>query len=359
MTLVRALVVATVLALTAWIGLSVLPASTTPPVVDGQETILFAESFDTFNDCNYGFGYHRPFDDGNTPPDTGPGNEWDCEHLADGGDRGAGDGAAHVVMHAGVEQYNLGWDKVTGGSWSMGDAVYLAWKMRWDDTARLPSGGVEPDLGGKNKFIIFGSGPRSSTPQSRMIMYVETPTDGGGGCMLGSKDYAKGPDPGDAGNSGFNRWATPGHFGLRGGDNDFYRGGGLKGTYWSLEPQIGIDGEDSCGKPVLMTYGSNTKAPPPGPNSAAPVNGWYKIIVKIQSGEAGKAGFTVWANNCTESKPTSTTLTAPIGVGGWGSYSNNFGAYLDQEPGIDLGYRIDDLQVSRGAFPQAWCDSGK
>jgi hypothetical protein len=316
------------LALTALLGCTLADGAGQPPASATTSEVYVSEPFDDPRAGEvYGFGFRYP-----------SGENYTVEHLPNGGDRGEGDGAAHIVQLAGREQYNFGWTvRKLPRTFSVGDAVYIAFRIRFDDDYRGSTGN---GLGGKTKMYILGGS------LGRVIVYLSMPTDGGSGCMLGAVDYSDSPDPEDSGDDRIYKWAETRFFGLSGS----WVRPPLLGHFWSIEPYVGISGEDNCGRAMLMTYGNRVKPPKPGPVGAPPVGGWYSVIIKATSGAEPKAAFTTWVNNGDERKPDGHVTGFALDVKGWSTDQSYLGAYLDQAPTQNLGFRFDDFQIS-STFP--------
>ena len=262
--------------------------------------------------------------------------QWTLTHLPSGGWNGSG--GAQVRMHAGQTQYQFGF--VTPGlnrSFTMGDAVYFRWRMRF-----LPEMRVNQAWG--NKFIMFGS--TSVTPQSRFIMYM-SPQHDSRGCTL---DFAYPSQP----------WSFPNFYGLNVSPNSFrdgvQNGVRLYNHAWSLEPSVNIGWE--CGPPVFLTEPGSPFAygRPAGSTSATPGNGWYHFQVYVKSGQ-GNAEFKTWTNNNSFTAPSGQAGGMTLGVTGW-SNGAHIGGYMDNDtPSNDLGYVIDDFEIG-SAFDPSWYPGG-
>ena len=297
-------------AMAGWMAASA-PWSAQP---EAQVTNYFASNFNTPGaDNHYGFEWIRP----------GDGN-WTHDFMPTGGYNGSG--AAHVRILAGREQYNLGWTiPPLNRTFNMGDSIFIRFRIRFDDDQRW--------LGrqGKNKFLMFGN---AGPPQSRVIIYQNPPNDSLG-CTLGQVDYLN--------NTGPFPWATTQYLGLTGS----WFNAPLYGNFGSMEPYVNINWIGNCAPPSLVTYGNRPSPPAPGPNSAAPVNGWYHFQLQVTSGNPGGGAYRVWVNNNTNGSPTSRQigLIDGIGVSGWGNAQNYLGGYIDTAPATSMGYRLDDFQI--------------
>jgi hypothetical protein len=302
-------------------GIGLWVAGALGAITYAQQAVLVRENFNSSPPL-YGFQQKYP-ENGN----------WRSEHLPNGGWDGSG--AARVVQLAGRPQYTLGWTtRPFNHSFAMGDGVYIRFRIRFDDTYRWS--------GTHLKFMLMGQS--AGSPNSRINLYLNSPNDSQG-CSLGMVDY-----------TGTNRtfpWATPGHFGLPHND---WSDSAIRGRYGSIAPYVNISW--SCGHPALMSHGNNASAPPPGPNSSRPENGWYHFQVYARSGAPGQAEFRTWVNNNNFNAPTAqrANLQEGLGVLGW-SGGITVGASAEDGPPIDLGYVIDDLEVGL-TFDPNWSRSG-
>jgi hypothetical protein len=285
-----------------------------------QQSVWFRENFNA-NPPQYGFGYKYP--DGQGARIT---------HLAAGGWNNSG--AAQVRMLAGHSQYAVGWVTPTlNQPVAMGGGVYIRFRIRFDDDFRWNNA--------KNKFILMGQ--TGTSPNSRVILYQSGPSDSMG-CSLGMMDYN--------GTGRMYSWATPSYFGLSGTS---WQEASLSGRYGSISPYVNISW--SCGPPALVTYGNNSIAPAPGPNSARPSNGWYHFQVYAQSGAPGQGAFRMWVNNNTLSAPTSQQIGLQEGLGVTNWPNAAIGGYVDDPPAADVGYRIDDFEIGP-TFDPNWSGGG-
>jgi hypothetical protein len=284
--------------------------------------VWFQERFES-SAPRYGFEWAYPEKD-----------NYRLTHLPTGGWKGSG--AGHLQALAGREQYNLGWVvSPLKRTFASGDGFYLRFRIRYDDDYRWDAGNPQ------NKLIMMGT--TRTTPNSRIIVFQNGPNDSFG-CTLGQVDYLNGSGP--------FRWAEPSHFGV---PARRWTDGAIAGHYGSIEPYVNISWIGNCAPPALVTYGNNPKPPVPGPNSAAPVDGWYHFQVYAQSGEPGKGAFRQWVNNNTYGKPTSETvgIREGLGVQGWGDQQIFIGGYIGQAPGRNLGFRLDDFEIGP-AFDPNW-----
>jgi hypothetical protein len=284
-----------------------------------QSTVWFRESFNA-NPPSYGFGYTFPQE-----------SNWRFSHLSTGGWDGGG--AAHITMLQGRGQYNLGWWTPSNSrNFVMGDAVYIRFRIRYDDSYRFVGGA-------DNKFILMGH--TGVSPQSRLIVFQNTPSESEG-CTLGMRDWSRSGNP-------IYPWATPAFFGL---PNATWEDSSIARQYGSIAPKVNIG--TNCSPPALVTYGNKAGAPAPGPNSAVPRLGWYHIQIYAKSGNTGQGAFKVWANNNSLSSPTSQNLALgeAFGIHGWNE-GVGIGGYVGDSLAQDLGFRIDDFEYGP-TFDPAW-----
>jgi hypothetical protein len=263
-----------------------------------SQDVVFREDFNT-GPPSYSFSY--------TFPTAGM---YTLSHDADGGpDRS---GAAHLRMLAGRDQYNLGWVAATSGrSYSVGDAVYIRFRIRFDDDHLWQGGGSL-----QNKFILLGES-RAET-QSRIIVHNEKPHPTSG-CSLGYDRYdGSGP-----------RW-MPRDFGL---NYSSWEDPAIAGRYSSLSVKVNI-GLD-CTPPLLLTRGE-----------------WYHVQIYAKSSSNGTGEFKVWMNNNDFASPNSQTRGFNLGTHAWDS-GMTVGGFMSEAPTRDGGYLIDDVELG-GSFDSGW-----
>lgn len=231
-------------------------------------------------------------------------------HDADGGPDGSG--AAHLRMLAGRDQYNLGWVASTsGGSFSVGDAVYFRFRIRFDDDHLWLGGGSL-----QNKFILLGES-RAQT-QSRIIIHNEKPHPTSG-CSLGYDRYdGSGP-----------RW-MPRDFGL---NYSSWEDPQIAGLYSSLSVKVNISLD--CTPPLLLTRGE-----------------WYDVQIYAASSSNRTGEFKIWVNNNNFASPDSQVRGFNLGTFGWSS-GMTVGGFMSEAPDRDGGYRIDDVQLGT-SFDSDW-----
>lgn len=307
----RVLVSARALFAAVYLVLSSLPAL-------AQQPVWFSEDFENpGNNGQYGFGYVYP-----------TAGYWTNQHLPTGGWDGRG--AAQVTMLAGRTQYGFGWAMTNlNRSFAMGDAFYLRFRVRFQETMRA-------NEGWGNKFIMMGV--TGTSPNSRFILYMSPPS-GNSGCTLGMRAPNDGP------------WAYPGYYGISGFTS--FSTSPLLQDSWSVAPKVNIGWD--CAPPIYFTRPTNSRNATPGANSARPSNGWYHVQIYVQSGAPGQGAFKTWANNNTFSTPTSQKigLSEGLGVQDW-NRGASIGGYMDTAtPSTNLGYTIDDVQIGP-TFDPAW-----
>lgn len=291
-----------------------------------QGTVYFRENFNVRSSL-YSFANRFPQ------------NGWTVEHLDGGGWNGSG--GTHIVMQAGRTQYQFGYQTGSlGRNFALGDDVYIRFRIKYDANMR----GNE-NWG--NKFILMGT-PQTS-PNSRLIVYMQTVSDSQG-CTLGMRDYS------NPGGSTPYSWAVPSYFGISG--HSSFSSATLMPYSWSLAPYVNVGWD--CAPPIYQTVPTNPFNGRPGPaNSALPSGGWYHVQVYARSGGAGAGQFKVWANNNNVGSPSSQKIGLPEGLGvqGW-SAGVTVGGYMDNDtPSVNLGYTLDDFEVS-SAFDPGWYPGG-
>jgi hypothetical protein len=220
--------------------------------------IFFNESYTTPGASNE-YGY-------NSLIISGSGGEGSFEHLASGDYDGSG--AAHFTIPANTSEGggpgHLGHTGIP--EWSLGTPIYIRTRFRFDDTSRWTGGNVE------YKFGSIGD----TADNSRVLWRLTEPNNAEG---------------------------TPSTFGLSGHTVDSWSDAAHVGKYAFLRIRSNIEPNDLTG-PALLTYGNNAASHVPGPNSTAPVSGWYWVQVEIVPGNVGSGSFKLWVNNCTYASPT-------------------------------------------------------
>lgn len=254
-----------------------------------------------------------------------PMGSWRGEHLPRGGFGGTG--GVHIVMLTGQVQYTLGFiTPPLAHTFAMGDGVYLRFRIRYDETTRASN-----DWG--NKFILMGR--TRTSPNSRVIVHMRPPAESSN-WTLGMRDWSdpeKRPYP----------WAVPSHFGIEGFSS--FLGTELTPYSWGLSAGVNIGWD--CAPAVFQTIPSNPYRGAPGPHSERARDGWYHVQIYAQSGQPGQGMFKVWANNNSQSTPTSERIGLPEGLGveGW-SEAVKIGGYADNRaPLSDVGYTLDDFEI--------------
>lgn len=307
----------------------------TPPGGGGGDT-LFAADFSNLN-ANGSNLY-------NFSNRYAPGSSWTHTHFSSGGYNNGP--YARVTMLGGQEQYQLGWTTPTNGeSWSVGDWVWFRIGIRFPSTTRWPA----LTQRGKLKFVLFGN--TGTSPQSRVLLYMQPPYDANG--ALGTKDYGGVEET--AGQ--VLTWARPGYFG-ESGANDWSDVNTTGEDYTSISPMVNIDGFPHTGRCICLTHQGNSSPPNPGPYGAAPSGGIYWIQIGARSGASGAVEFRSYVNNNTYSTPdgqrTGITGAAAegLGVNGWNG-SCTIGGYCDNDPVNDLAYDLLAFEYGR-SFRSDW-----
>jgi hypothetical protein len=274
---------------------------------------------------------------------------WQTTHTTNEGWNGTA--APHVVIHGcdpssptcnfSEHQFNAGWVTPTvGGSRSMGDSVFMRWRIRFDPNTTFPPETVNA------KFILFGR--TGTTPNSRWIIHLLSAKDNQG-CTIGFDSYS------------FMNWTPPTNIWTRSAQwglaSDFNTGS-VSGQYAGFSSHVNIDW--SCAPAVLVTR-ANHPAPVPKPQNvgAAPVNGWYHLQYQATSGGDGTADFRIWANNNSQSTPSSEHLNMASGLGttGWDGDVNVVGYWGTNYQG-QLGFIIDDFEIGPTFDPNWYPSSG-
>lgn len=269
---------------------------------------------------------------------------WQTQHQAAGGWNGSG--APHVTVfgcsgggscNTSEHQFNIGWvTPAVGGSRALGDSAFVRFRIKFDPDTTFDNFGA--------KFILFGS--TGTTPNSRWIIHLLEPK-ANQGCSLGFESYP------------YMDWTPPStvwyqnsHWGLP----DFNTAS-INGKYVGFQSSVNIGW--SC-LPSLLLTSSNHAAPVPKPQArgAAPINGWYHLQFQATSGGNGQADFRSWANNNSQTAPSSERLNMPDGLGvtGWGGGFEVGGYWGTAMPG-SVGFVIDDFEVGP-TFDPNWYPGG-
>jgi hypothetical protein len=214
-------------------------------------------------------------------------------------------------MLAGREQYNLGWVAPSSGSYSVGDAVYIRFRIRFDDDHLwLGDGSLQ------NKFILLGDS-RAQAP-SRFIVHNEKPHDTAY-CALGYNRYdGSGP-----------RW-MPRDFGL---NYSSWEDPEIAGKYSSLSVKVNIGPE--CTPPLLLTRGE-----------------WYHVQIYAKSSANRTGEFKVWLNNDDFGSPNSQERGFNLGTEAWGG-GMTVGGFMSAAPTREGGFRLDDVELGT-SFDPSW-----
>ena len=267
---------------------------------------------------------------------------WETTHLPTGGYRGSG--APHVVVHGcapgpgcntSEHQFNIGWvTPPIGGSHAIGEAVFVRFRIRFDDDTTFPIGQFAA------KFILYGT--TGTSPNSRWITHLYPPF-ANNGCTLGFDYSYMGWTPMNG------ERVTHGDWGLAGP----FDSPAIAGRYAGFTPNVNISW--SCAPAVLVTR-PNHAAPVPKTqhHGAASTDGWYHLQFQAVSGAPGQAAFRSWANHNDFATPSSQRLSLPEGLGvtGWAG-GVNVGGYWGTQMPTDIGFVIDDFEIGT-TFDPAW-----
>lgn len=234
-------------------------------------------------------------------------------HDSSGGPDGSG--AAHFRLLAGRDQYNLGWVAGTSSrNYSVGDAVYFRFRLRFDDDHSWNGGGSL-----QNKFILLGQS--RDGPQSRIILMNERPHDTTP-CGLGWNPYdGSGP-----------RW-QPRDFGL---NYSNWEDPAIRGLYSGFSVKVNIG--PTCTPPVLMQRST-----------------WYHVQVYARSSNNGTGVYKVWVNNNDFNSPNSQTQGFNLGTNGWQD-GMTIGGFMSEAPSTTGGFRLDDVELG-SSFDPNWAMS--
>lgn len=262
-----------------------------PSLALAQTAPLIRERFES-GGPRYGFSYMFP-----------TGDLYTLTHASAGGADGTG--AAHFRMRAGREQYNLGWvTRSNGHSFAVGDAVYIRFRVRFDDDHLwLGDGSLQ------NKFILLGEA--RATPVSRIIVHNEKPHDTSE-CSLGHNDY-----------DGRGLQWMPRDFGL---NYSSWEDPAILGKYSSLSVKVNIS--DKCTPPILITRGQ-----------------WYHVQIYAKSSSNNTGVFKVWVNNNDFGSPNSQASGFTLGTYAWNG-EMTVGGFMTHSPTYDSGYRLDDVELA-------------
>lgn len=242
-----------------------------PPPPSGQ--VLFRETFNGGTVPAYGFAGSYPQ------------SNYTITHLANGDADGSG--AARLTMRANTSQYGIGW-WTRPLNYTPENGVYVQVRLKVDAGSNWNAGGS-----GQNKFLQIGN--TGTSPNSRVIVHFEAP-DTNSGCTLAWR-----------GNTGRDNW-MPRDFGLTSSTWD--------GSYGGISAKINVGWD--CTPPVALTHAGNTNPVAPGPGSALPIGGWYRLQFFMKPG-LGTGELKVWANSRDASKPTRQVSGLSLGKVGWGS----------------------------------------
>ncbi len=266
---------------------------------------------------------------------------WETTHTTNGGWNGSG--APHIVVHGcgtGANctthnQFNTGWvTPPLSKTFTMGESAFLRFRIKFDPNSTFP---VDAFI---TKLILMGT--TGTEPNSRIIIHL-APAFRNQGCTLGFDYQYMGWTPPASIWTDYQDWGLSANFDRT----------PIAGQYVTIMPNVNITW--SCAPGVLLTR-SNHPSPVPKPQGtgAAPVGGWYHLQFQATSGANGQSGFSVWANNNSQSNPSSRRTNMPDGLGvtGWSS-GIDVGGYWGTGLANDLGYTIDDFEVG-GSFDPNW-----
>jgi hypothetical protein len=273
---------------------------------------------------------------------------WTTDHQSTGGWNGTG--GAHVVIkgcngstgrpcNTAENQFNVGWQTPNiSNSFSQGDSAFIRFRIKFDPNSQFDLETIGA------KFILWGT--TGTSPNSRWIIHL-MPALENTGCTLGFNYGYMGWTPASW------IWTSHTNFGL----SSRFDQSPVLGQYASFASHVNINW--SCNPGVLVTR-SNHPSPVPKPNynGAAPVNGWYHLQFQAVSGAAGTADFRTWANNNSQSAPSSERLNMPDGLGIQGWNQGIFvGGYWGIGQASDVGFVIDDFEVGP-TFDSNWYPGG-
>lgn len=286
----------------------------------GDPQNLFVANFATQNGGVYNFAGKY---------DEGP---WTLTHLPTGSHSGGP--AARITVPGGTRQFSVGWYTPTTPSWSpsIGATVYYRWRVRFADG--FPFGSIQ------RKFLQFGSG---GSPQSRCILYLLAPQNN----LFG---LTNSPPSGGLPNVASRQ---PAYFGV---PVSSWSDPSVAGLYGSLNLHRGIGW--SSGGPLLLTHAGNPSPYPPGPNAAAPINGWYHCQMKVVSSAAEDWQVVMWANCNNVNTPQQSAVYYNSGEGtglGVTLWNDSFGLGVYHDEASDSQSLCEFSAVERGlAFDPNW-----
>jgi len=270
---------------------------------------------------------------------------WATDHQSTGGWNGSG--GAHVrvfgcpggACSGDSHQMNVGWytgpiGTPLGRAWQLGDTAFIRFRIKFDPNTAFAGFGA--------KFILWGN--TGTSPNSRWIIHLWPPYENGG-CSLGFESYSyMGWTPPSSMWWQASQWGLPAF--PRNSTNRF---GGFTSNV-----NIGW----SCNPAVLVHGSTQSPAVKPQNTGAAPVNGWYHMQFQATSGANGTADFRTWANNNSQSTPSSQRIDMPDGLGvqGWDQGINVVG-YWGTEYDGEIGFTIDDFEIGP-SFDPTWYPGG-
>ncbi len=322
-----------------------------------QAQICKDESFDVSNGLLYGLQNLRGDRHAGTcsyPVSWEAGSKWCVEHVGDGGDTGAGDGAAHIITRSGQNQFNQGWywgAACDNWSASNGDIMRIKLKIKFDSRYSFNTGGQN------NKFMIWGSDQGGK----RMILFLRDGYWTASDCRpYGSGSYPR------CGNDGSD-CSSGGHSQCVSGTN----------VQYCCVPDGTYQGKG------VFTVGAGISTPCTGPANAGTATGfgvdeWVYMQTEVKTGPNGY--IKMWVNNnnqnepnaCTGSAaecPASATYGYPAGrgpvstitdtdVSNWGGMQT-IGDFVTDALPQDMGFYLDDMVWERnGTFDSNWVPGG-
>jgi hypothetical protein len=268
---------------------------------------------------------------------------WQVTHTTNQGWNGSA--APHAVVHgcsggAGCNlsehQFNIGWTTPSlGGTRAMGSPVFIRYRIKFDPDTRFPQGQL------RAKFIMLGQ--TGTSPNSRWIIHLLGPHDNQG-CSLAFDSYSSmGWIPSST------YWYRGSQFGLPAE----FGSSSLNDRYAGFVSNVNIGW--SC-TPAVLVAPSNHPSPVPKPQNrgAAAVGGWYHLQFEAVPGNNGQADFRIWANNNTQTSPSSehVNMADGLGIQGWTGGVDVGGYWQTSYPG-SIGFIIDDFEVG-GSFDPNW-----
>lgn len=268
------------------------------------------------------------------------GSQWCVEHVADGGNEGAGDGAAHIISRGGESQFNQGWGWGNGcGTWNVGDTLRIKLRIKFDQYYLF-------NQDQSNKFMIWGTGG------DRQMLSIRDGYWTAGGCWAyGAGSSDKCSNDGSACNS----------------HSDCVDG---RGVQYRCVPEGSFTNKGS------FSLTDNVGAPCAGPTDTTDVGGmqineWIYLQAEVKTGPQGY--YKLWVNNNNEAEPNSCTGSASECAGSatydylagrnpvttttveaWEG-AQTIGDFVTEPLSRDMGFYLDDMVWERnGSFDANW-----